>query len=564
MNIDVGLENIKKAMAYYDFIKEVYEDYIEYITNYIEKTSEYVNQLNIFKEKFNHKLNGKDKNKTKYKNINTQQIYSIVSPITKLINKQIESLESLMSGIMNQIKTYNINSKDSSRLYLNFKTMFEDASNDLQQKIQEILKAKENFMSSMANTEMAIKKYIDKEDNPILYNEMKNAVILSQKYEKEYKNIIKTVKTYEEHFDSSYEITNTNMKELINNTLKDIKENIFGFSVLFKNYITMQSVEIDMYFPELKSANKNKITEKDELFQMIYKREYRPEPYKTEKYKLKILKEDEKHEEDMSYSNQILKLEDGLDEMTLIKDEKILSILKNMKKYFNLIEINNMDLHIEEEKIKCLNLTDELLTLEDPKPGKFPKEDLDKLTALLDKHHNRVVFLQRLSEYRSKGKFEITKETFDILANLFNRIIDTVGRDNDFHSAKNTIIISQTYYLKTENNEKKYLQKMIQDNQIFKSKKFWDEFLTFAINKEIITCFSNDSKNGTILKENTKDFNEKKTNIAFTQILPYADNMVGFGLDKQMIQEVIFPQLDKYNMSNELIESVKAVLNDKK
>ena len=158
MNIDVGLENIKKAMAYYDFIKEVYEDYIEYITNYIEKTSEYVNQLNIFKEKFNHKLNGKDKNKTKYKNINTQQIYSIVSPITKLINKQIESMEYLMSGIMNQIKTYNTNSKDSSRLYLNFKTMFEDASNDLQQKIQEILKAKENFMSSMANTEMAIKK----------------------------------------------------------------------------------------------------------------------------------------------------------------------------------------------------------------------------------------------------------------------------------------------------------------------------------------------------------------------------------------------------------------------
>ncbi len=564
MNIEVGLENIKKAMAYYDFIKEVYEDYIEYITNYIEKTSEYVNQLNIFKEKFNHKLNGKDKNKTKYKNINTQQIYSIVSPITKLINKQIESMEYLMSGIMNQIKTYNTNSKDSSRLYLNFKTMFEDASNDLQQKIQEILKAKENFMSSMANTEMAIKKYIDKEDNPILYNEMKNAVILSQKYEKEYKNIIKTVKTYEEHFDSSYEITNTNMKELINNTLKDIKENIFGFSVLFKDYITMQSIEIDMYFPELNTTNENKITEKDELFQMIYKREYRPEPYKTEKYKLKILKEDEKHEEDMSYSNQILKLEDGLDEMTLIKDEKILSILKYMEKYFKLIEINNMNLDIEEEKIKCSNLTDELLTLEDPKPGKFPKEDLDKLTALLDKHHNRVVFLQRLSEYRSKGKFEITKETFDILANLFNRIIDTVGRDNDFHSAKNTIIISQTYYLKTENNEKKYLQKMIQDNQIFKSKKFWDEFLTFAINKEIITCFSNDSKNGTILKENTKDFNEKKTNIAFTQILPYADNMVGFGLDKQMIQEVIFPQLDKYNMSNELIESVKAVLNDKK
>ena len=564
MNIDTGLENIKKAMTYYDFIKEVFEDYIEYITNYIEITSEYVKQLNEFKEKFNHKLNGKDKNKAKYKSINTSKIYSIVSPITKLINKQIESMEILMSGINNQINTYNSNSKDNSCLFLNFKSMFEDASNDLQQKIQEIKKAKENFMSSMANTENAIKKFIDKEDNPILHNEMKNAIALSKKYEKEYKNIIKTVKTYEGHFDSSYEITNTNIRDLINNTLKDIKENIFGFSVLFKNYITMQSVEIDMYFPELNKTNENKIIEKDEIFQMLYKNEYRPAPYKTEKYKLKILEENEKHEEDMSYSNPILKLEDGFHEMTLIKDKKTLSLLQYMKKYFNLIEINNMDLAIEEEKIECSNLTDELLTLEDPKSRNFPKKDLDKLTELLDKHHNRVIFLQRLSEYRSKGKFEITKETFDILANLFNRIIDTVERDNDFHSAKNTIIISQTYYLKTENNGKKYLQKMIQDNQNFKSKKFWNELLTFAINKEIVTCFSNDSKNGTLYKENPKDTNEKKINIAFTQILPYADNMVGFGLDKQMIQEVIFPQLEKYNMSNDLIETVKSVLNEKK
>ena len=92
---------------------------------------------------------------------------------------------------------------------------------------------------------------------------------------------------------------------------------------------------------------------------------------------------------------------------------------------------------------------------------------------MLDIHHNRVVFLQKLSEYRNKGKFELTQKTFDIFSKLFNTIIKTIERDNDFHSVKNAIILSQTYYLKTdEESGKKYLQKIFQNNEIFKSKKF--------------------------------------------------------------------------------------------
>ena len=102
---------------------------------------------------------------------------------------------------------------------------------------------------------------------------------------------------------------------------------------------------------------------------------------------------------------------------------------------------------------------------------------------------------------------------------------------------------------------------MIHNNEIFKSKIFWEEFLDFSINKEIVQCVSNDVKNGNILKENRRDTEDKMCNIAFAQIAPYTDNMKEFGLDKEVIREVVFPKMEKYKMTEELIETVKGIIN---
>ena len=123
------------------------------------------------------------------------------------------------------------------------------------------------------------------------------------------------------------------------------------------------------------------------------------------------------------------------------------------------------------------------------------------------------------------------------------------------------LIISQTYYTKNDDNSKKYLQKTIQNNNIFKSKKFWEEFLEYSISREIVTSVNNDVKNGTFT--NNKESDDKKMNIAFAQILPYADNMIEFGLDKETIQEIIFPIISKYKIDKESIEMIKEIINKK-
>ena len=567
MSLCSELENMNISINYYSFIKEVFEDYIKYITNYKNITNEYLKKLIQNHEKYGPRLMGKEKDLSKYKGIKTTHIYSITSPIPKIINKQIENLKFFITGIDSQIESYNLIIKEKDILSTKFQQMFDEAKKDLLKKYRDIDKLRDNFISTMSNTEDTINKYITRKDNPLSFNEMKNTISASKKIEKEYKNLINSTECYEETFDALYISSIENIKKLSSETSNQMKDIIIDFIILLKNYNKMLSSEIDIYLPGLNEMNEIKIME--DIIEKSFKKNNKLVHVTPDKYNLKIFSKND-DTEDILYSHPILNIEDGFKEMTIIKDMNILSIFKIMKENFDLIEDHNMDIKIEEEKLNCLKLTDKILELENPKKDKNrnnigpTNQEINELNNLLDIHHNRVVFLQKLSEYRNKGKFEINEKTFDILSKLFTTIINTIERDNDFHSVKNAIILSQTYYIKTDNNNgKKYLQKIIQDNNIFKSKKFWVEFLEYSINKEIVTSVNNDVKTGNILKENRKEAEDKMSNIAFSQILPYADNMIEFGMNKEIIMEVVFPKMIQYKMSNELIESIKSIVNSK-
>ena len=569
MSLCSELENINTSINYFCFIKEVFDDYMQCINNYKVITNDYLKKLMMLQDKFKYKLTGKEKDNTKYKNVNTNHIFSLTSPISKIIDKQIENLQMFIDGINGQIENNNKVIKEKEILSNKFQLMFEEARKDLLKKYREIDKLRDIYKMNMANTEDMINKYYNKKDNnnTITKDQMKNMISSTKKIEKDYKNLINSTKLYEETFDSLYLSSLENFKKLSSETSNQMKDSIIDFIVLFKNNVKMQLSEIDIYLPELSDLDEVKVIEN--IIISSYRKNNKLIHVKPEKYKLKIFQkknevEEGKEAEENLNTNLMLNLEDGFEEMLLIKDEALIKTIKMMRENFELFEDNNLNLEIEEEKIKCLQLTQKIFNLENPKSqNNFPtEEEIDQLDKLLDKHHNRVVFLQQLSEFRNKGKFEISQKTFDIFDKLFNTMINTVQRDNDFHAVKNAIIISQTYYIKGEKeNDKIYLQKRIQNNEIFKSQKFWEEFLEFSINKEIVNCVSNDVKSGNILKENRRETEDKMSNIAFSQIVPYTDNMKEFGLDKEIIKQVVFPRMEKYKMSDELIESIKGIID---
>ena len=569
MSLCSELENINISVNYYYFIKEVFDDYIQYITNYKTITGEYLKKLSSLQEKFNYKLSGKDKENIKYKNINTDHIYSLTSPITKIIKEQIDNSDICIKGIESQIENYSRLIKEKEILSNKIQLMFEESRKDLLKKYREIDKSRDNYRFSMANTEEIIAKYLSKKDTSITQEQMKNMINNTKKIEKDYKNLINSTKLYEETFDSLYLSSLENMKKLCSETSNQMKDLIIDFIILLKNNVKMQMSQIDMYLPELGQLDEVKMIEN--IIMNSYRKNNKLVHVKPQKYKMKIFEKKIEEENDIEQSNNpIVNIEDGFEEMMLIRDENILKTMKILKENFELFEDKNINIEIEEEKVKCLQLTEKILSFENPKLAKKPNDmindnEINDLNILLDKHHNRVVFLQQMSEFRNVGKFEISRNTFEILSKLFNTVMNTVERDTDYHAVKNAIILSQTYYMKDENNNDKiYLQRNIQNNELFKSKKFWEEFIDFSINKEIVQSVSNDVKNGNILKENRKEAEDKMSNIAFAQIAPYTDNMKEFGLDEDTIKEVVFPKMEKYKVNRELIEQVKGIIDNKK
>ena len=567
MSLCSELENINISIDYFMFIKEVFNDYLQYISNYKSITNEYIQKLEIFHEKFRDKLLGIDEDNIniKNKNINTSHIFSFTSPLIKIIEKQIECLKIFMEGVDSQIENNNKWIRENEILSDKFQLMFDEARKDLLKKYREIDKLRDLYKINMSNTEdILIKNLNKKENNNIIKEQIKNVLTSSKKIEKEYKDLINSTKLFEGTFDSLYLSSLENFKKLSSEASNQFKESIINFIVLFKDNMKMISIELDMHIPSLSNSDEKK--EMENIIISSYSKNNKLIHVKPEKYRLKLLRNAEEEEKlnDNLYKPPIIKIEDGFGETSLIEDENILKVIKTMKENFELFEDNNLDIEIEEEKYKCLQLTKKIFNIENPKLQKniITDEEIEELNNLLVKHHNRVVFFTILSGPRGNGKFEMTQLTFEILSKLLNTVINKVEKDNDFHSVENAIIISQTYYVNIDKNKKLYLQQKIEKNEIFKSKKFWEEFLDFCINKQIVKSVTNDVKNGNILKENRKDAEIKMSNIALGKIAPCINNMKDFGLDKESIIQIIFPKMQKYRMNNESIELVKNIIDN--
>ena len=120
------------------------------------------------------------------------------------------------------------------------------------------------------------------------------------------------------------------------------------------------------------------------------------------------------------------------------------------------------------------------------------------------------------------------------------------------------IILSQTYYLE-EGTKKKYLQQSIEENPLFKDIMFWQDFLCYSINKEIMKTLKRDQK----VKENKANSDSKLSNIAFSQILTLIDNMYEFNVEPNAIKEILEPKIKYYKLDDALKSTIQDVILSK-
>lgn len=586
------VDSLDLSKDYYFLIKDTFNEYSKYIRQYKIISMNFIKKLSQFQEKFSQPLLDLDRMKNKYKNIKIKDIYELLSLFPKIVQKLIDSFNNSATGMDNVIQNLdkillekiNIEKKEEGELE------FETAKNNLGKLYRNIDKNKNIFRNKMSFTEDMVYKYYsigykenqnvteeknkkerdkkekDKNDNLITKEQLNASITEAKKSETQYFSSFDSIVDLEKTYNNISQKYKQNLSKTSLNLTHELKQVILDITLLLKASLSDPLNEIALMLEKLNDIEKNNNLSK--IVNDSFKINKNIERQKPKLYKLKILKEPKIIDGKRNPKSHIVILEDGFDQLEYFDNYSMLQTINTLYANFDLIEKDKkFNFKKEFNKLQTKELSDKLLSYIKKDKSKITntgninlqKEEITKLKELLNEHDNRVVFLQALNTFRAKGLHGIPKDIFDFFNELFISMCNTIGRDKDYHTAKNLIILSQTYYYLDDGN-KLYLLEGIQKNEIFQNFKFWEGYTQFTIEKEIIKSIQNDKKNGTLIKKTQKESDDMYATVVFAQVVSVADNMISFNFDTKKIKEIVKPIIKHYNIDEESIKILDDII----
>ena len=612
------VENLNNSIDFFNSMKFICDELIKYIRTYKQLTIDYSKKLASMQSSFAKKL-------SKTENKSMEKIISITNKLVELIGDNIGLIKLSAEEIETKVKEFELDLKTKYDNLKQIQKKAQEQNKILINNYNDINKAKKNFIESMTKSEEIInkfysdKKFIDDSDRGLgkrinmndynmtkdklksEYNDMNNSIKVSKSLEKIYTNLINDstkihgvfVQNYTKNFYSTIKTFNIDISNKIKNLL-------LSFYLSFKNSYRQPMVNTDININSLNSIDEGKETEN--IMNTLYKNNNPLQNISPVNYNLKaiqILKENkffENNDVNINSTEEELKnddgsfeqnkyvsvLDDGFSQLQYISNSSLFLTLKKIFDNFNLIDKNDIKFDIEEIKFKTqeyiLKIESNMNSYPYAKDGiqdkndiviyykrnELTNEELADLEKLLSHHESRIILLQKLSDYRAKGKYYLDQRDFDLLLKYFNIITNHIKAEADYHCAEMIIIISQTYHLEILNkakgtSRKKYIQDDLKKNEIFRDKNFWEEFLCYAINKEIMKTQRRDKK----IMENKSSTDSKLSNVVFSQLLTIIDNMIEFGFSPEKTREIIEPKINYYKLNDALKLTVNEVLNSK-
>jgi len=233
------------------------------------------------------------------------------------------------------------------------------------------------------------------------------------------------------------------------------------------------------------------------------------------------------------------------------------NILRILKQNFRDIRTDiNMD--EEEKKYRLRYLCSEIFKIG---PGKgFDSKEKDELIDLIKEPMHKSFFLITLSKQRTKGRFKRSEKLVKELVEIIINILISSEKDNDFFSAKNCIILRETFYYekekdkKDENQKKIYLIDYIRHYKWFQNIVFWEGIIEKMIQNEIIENEKINQKNKT--NETPEEIKKKISNICFSIVLSYTNTMFEFNISKENINKIIDIFIKKYEVEENIAKTI--------
>jgi len=599
--------NYNICRGYYNLTTKMLEEEVKYILEYKSILNDY------FKKSLNLQLNIGTKlgiPPDEYKNakwLDYSPIINLTQQIPKIIQKQIENNKNFMDEIEKNIKPIDNFLKEKGKLIKKYEEKYNDVNEILIKKYIEVEKYKIPFLNSISKSEDIISKFYEnkkslednknsdkKEELNLLidknkeYELQKKTIIKeTKKLESEYLDVVKNSGKYEDKFLKQINESISGIKDVCLEITDKIKDIVIIFSESLRDSFKSPLDVIDKNIKELTSNNIKENMDKAMI--KTFNNEQKFSNIIPVKYELRSLIIVENYESRFSFDSKgskgskgkkskkkmkendednkgMVRFEDGFEEMTYFEDDCTLYTAQEIFNNFNLIVTNGLNIKLELDKNTTKNIISKILSnMQNYKPceinsiNKVSDEEINQLKNLLKDHSNRVIFLHKLNDYRSLCLYELQDEYYKLFGDIFNYIIDVSVKENDYHCVEMVIILSKTYYILMDKKNKIYIQNLILNNECFKSKTFWEELLVYSISKEVVQSVKRDN----IPREDEKKIKTKNDNIIFSQLLSIIDNMFDFGVDGNLVKEIIEPKIQFYKVDDKLSKTINDVMNSK-
>ena len=434
-----------------------------------------------------------------------------------------------------------------------------------------LIKMKEKFYHSAKSAEMAIyqaKDYALKEkekinnlnisinisnnnnenklrksssNNIFSYNE--NNDLLNKLEQKSLDNLLEASKNDEKYSEVLKETNN--YREIVNHKQND----------LLKFYENIENKDHQLYIFILKDYCSYLITDnsimKGNIIQLedkINKIDYNKDIISL----INIYGSEKKPEKIIKYIPYKLDFENEYDNNSSIDDNELTlkyHIVMSMKPFIKDL-CPNFNIELETKKQEMRDLFHKILNNDNTI---FTNDDKEKLLSYISEDWGKKAFLFFLSKMRTSGKFCRDEEVVHNLAEILKKILFFAEKNEDYESAKNCIILSETYYYEEKKtSEKIYLIELISDNKWLKKPEFWRTIIDVMIKEDIEKL----KKRKNSVKISRKEEKQSIDNIVFGQLICYINNMKDFKIENKIIIKIVDEFLEKYKIGNQLSQNI--------